>query len=69
MADIEWIRLYASLAGRINRSTYWAGMFAWTFVLWFVLATVDVDDGRANWRGVLVPVAAIWPVLAVHVKR
>jgi uncharacterized membrane protein YhaH (DUF805 family) len=70
MEAIDWGSLLFSFEGRINRAKFWAGVV----VIWIVMAVLaaiayGVDSSGFWVVYYIVAIAAIWPSLAIYIKR
>ena len=66
---MDILQLFLSIRGRINRKTYWCGIFP--LVVGYAIAEVMAEsaDQATGGLGYLIMVSLIWPSLAVQIKR
>ena len=70
MGNIEWAYLLLAVEGRINRAKFWIGLTVLYFVPWlFVVVALLADTAILYWFAFVVGLLAIWPAIAVSVKR
>lgn len=70
MDQIDWGHLLFKFDGRINRGKFWLGVvIIWGFFAVLALLAFALDSG-ALWTLYWVAlIAAIWPSLAIYIKR
>jgi len=70
MQDIDWVWLFTSFEGRINRGKFWAGVVVILVVEVILILLATALNSTALWllTGV-VYLASIWATLALQAKR
>jgi len=70
MDGIDWGSLLFSFEGRINRGKFWLGVvIIWVVIGALAAVTYAVDSSSFLVVYYIVAIAAIWPSLAIYVKR
>ena len=70
MDNIDWQHLLFQFDGRINRAKYWLGFVIVYVAIWVLVAIAAAVNSAAVWTIVgLVGLLAIWPGLAIQIKR
>ncbi len=70
MDNIDWADLLFSFEGRINRGKFWLGLAVIYAVPWiFIILGGMLNLDFLYWIGVLAALVAIWPGLALSIKR
>jgi len=70
MENIDWKDLLFSFDGRVNRGKFWLGVAAIYIVPWIIFVFgVMLDSAFLYWIGILVALIAIWPGIAISIKR
>ena len=67
---MDWRYVLFQFDGRINRGKWWAGMIAVGVGVWIVALIAAIADSTVVWTiYALVALLAIWPYLAIAIKR